>query len=158
MAPIPSRNSFTLEALLNSFRRAASDLPDRRRGRNKRYSVAAAAGCAFAPFFLQDPSFLAFQRRMQKQQARSNCQSLCGIERIPTDNCIRSLLDSCPAAAFDGLFPLCLDTLDDHAALRPFLRLDQRLLVALDGSELQSSYKIHCDHCSTRHVGQAKVG
>ena len=150
-------SSQTLDALLGSFRQAASALPDARRGFNKRYSVADAAGCAFAPFFMQDPSFLAFQRRMQKQQARSNCQSLFGIERIPTDNCIRSLLDGCPSDAFNALFPLCLDTLDDHAALRPFLRLDNRLLIALDGIEFQSSYKIHCDHCCTRHVGKAKT-
>ena len=80
---------------------------------------------AFAPFFMQDPSFLAFQRRMQEEEARSNCQSLFGIERIPTDNCIRSLLDGCPSDAFNALFPACLDTLAE-GALAPFLRLDNR--------------------------------
>ena len=150
-------SSQTLDALLGSFRQAASALPDARRGFNKRYSVADAAGCAFAPFFMQDPSFLAFQRRMQEEEARSNCQSLFGIERIPTDNCIRSLLDGCPSDAFNALFPACLDTLAEHGALAPFLRLDNRLLIALDGIEFHKSYKIHCDCCSTRHVGKART-
>ena len=150
-------SSQTLDALLGSFRQAASALPDARRGFNKRYSVADAAGCALAPFFLQDPSFLAFQRRMQEEEARSNCQSLFDIERIPTDNCIRSLLDSCPSDAFNALFPACLDTLAEHGALAPFLRLDNRLLIALDGIEFHKSYKIHCDCRSTRHVGKART-
>ena len=151
----PTIHSLTLVALLASFRQAASALPDARRGRNKQFSVADAAACAFASFFVQDPSFLAFQRRMQDEEARSNCQSLFDIERIPTDNTIRYLLDGCPSEAFDALFPHCLDTLAQHGALQPFLRLDNRLLIALDGIEFHKSYKIHCDNCCTRHVGKA---
>ena len=153
----PTLNTLTLDSLLSSFRAAASALPDPRPGSNKRYSLTDAASCALAPFFLQDPSFLAFQRRMQDEEARSNCQSLFGIERIPTDNCIRNLLDGGPADACNPLFPACLDTLAEHGALAPFQRLDQRLLIALDGIEFHNSYKIHCDRCCTRHVGQAKT-
>ena len=150
-------NSLALDSLLASFRQAASALPDPRSGSNTQYSVADAAACALAPFFLQDPSFLAFQRRMQDQEQRSNCQTLFSIGRIPCDNSIRSLLDGCPSDAFDALFPACLDTLAQHAALDPFLRLEGRLLIALDGIEFHKSYKIHCDCCSTRHVGKAKT-
>ena len=150
-------HSLTLDSLLDSFRQAAAALPDPRPGANTRYSIADAAGAAFAPFFMQDPSFLAFQRRMQDAEARSNCQSLFGIERSPTDNCIRALLDGRPAEAFDALFPAGLDTLADHGALDPFRRLDNRLLVALDGIEFSQSFKLHCSHCSTRHVGTAKT-
>ena len=116
----PTLNSLTLDSLLASFRQAASALSDARRGGNKQFSVADAASCALAPFFLQDPSFLAFQRRLQDAQARSNCQSLFGIECIPTDNCIRYLLDGCPSEAFDTLFSACLHTLAEHGALAPF--------------------------------------
>ena len=153
----PTLHSLTLESLLDSFRQVASALPDARRGSNCRYSMADAACSALSPFFMQDPSFLAFQRRMQDAEARSNCQFLFGIERIPSDNCIRSLLDGCPTDAFDALFPACLETLADNGALAPFLRLDNRLLIALDGIEFSKSYKIHCKHCSTRHVGKAKT-
>ena len=153
----PTLHSLTLDSLLASFRQAASALPDTRPGSNKRYSLADAACSALAPFFMQDPSFLAFQRRMQDSEARSNCQSLFSIQRIPTDNSIRSLLDGCPSDAFNALFPACLDTLADNGALAPFLRLDNRLLIALDGIEFSKSCKIHCKHCSTRHVGKAST-
>ncbi len=85
---------------------------------------------------------LAFQRRMQDQEARSNCQSLFGMRKIPCDNTIRSRLDGCPCDACNALFP--------H-------RLDGRLFVALDGIEFHNSCKIKCDHCSTHHVGKAKT-
>ena len=45
---------------------SAAALPDSRRGRNTRYAPADAASCALAVFFLQAPSLLEFQRRMQQ--------------------------------------------------------------------------------------------
>ena len=156
VTPVPSRRSPGVKDLLDGFREAAAALPDSRPGRNKRYSVGEAAACAFAPFFLQDPSFLSFQRRMEDEEQRSNCQTLFDTEAIPTDNTIRNVLDGCPSDAFDPLFPLGLDTLRDNGALEPFLRLDKRILIALDGIEFHKSYSIHCDICSTRHTGSAK--
>ena len=75
-----------LDSLLHNFRQAAAALPDARRGSNKRYAVADAASCALATFFLQAPSFLNFQHRMQKQSGRSNCHTLFGVQAIPCDN------------------------------------------------------------------------
>ena len=100
---------------------------------------------------------LAFQRRMQDQEARSNCQSLFGMRKIPCDNTIRSRLDGCPRDACNALFPHCLDTLAQHDAPDPFPRLDDRLLIALVGIEFHNSCNIKCDHCSTRHLGKAKT-
>ena len=146
-----------LESLLAAFRQTAASLPDSRPGRNKRYSLPDAAACAFSLFFLQSPSFLHFQRRMQEQTSRSNCQTLFGIESIPCDNQIRNLLDGVAPDSFRDLFPLCLDTLRDEGALEPFLRLGGRLLVALDGIQIHCSDSIRCSQCSTRHVGSGKT-
>ncbi|MCY4596031.1 MAG: transposase family protein, partial [Bryobacterales bacterium] len=103
-----------LETLLDRFQQAASALPDPRTGSNKRYDVSDAAACALATFFVQSPSFLDFQRRMQEESARSNCDSLFGVSKIPSDNSIRNLLDALDPALFAELFPLCLDTVRDH--------------------------------------------
>jgi hypothetical protein len=48
---------------------------------------------AFALFFSQSPSFLAYQQAMQQAQRRNNARSLFGIEPIPSDNQLRNLLD-----------------------------------------------------------------
>ena len=155
MAPVP--NSHLLDSLLDRFRQLTAALPDPRTGSNTRYAVSDAAACALATFFFQSPSFLDFQRRMHEQSARSNCHSLFGVEHIPSDGQIRNLLDGLDPALFAELFPLCLDTVRDHGGLDPFLRLDGRLLVALDGIQIHCSHSIHCQQCSTRHVGKHKT-
>ena len=152
MASVP-----VLESLLDRFRQIASALPAPRTGANQRYSLADAASCALATFFFQSPSFLDFQRRMQEASARSNCQSLFGVEDIPCDNTIRNLLDGHDPDHFAPLFADCLQTARDHGALDPFLRLDGRVAIALDGIQLQCSNAIHCDQCSTRHGGPHKT-
>ena len=48
---------------------------------------------AFALFFMQSASFLSFQRTLEKGQGRSNCQTLFGIAKIPSDNYIRDMCE-----------------------------------------------------------------
>ena len=150
-------NFHFLDSILDRFHQDASALPDSRRGSNTRYAVSDAAACALATFFFQSPSFLDFQRRMLEASARSNCHSLFGVGDIPCSNHIRNLLDGPDSSLLSDLFPLCLDTLRDHGALDPFLRLDGRLLVALDGIQIHCSDSIHCEQCSVRHVGRHKT-
>ena len=126
-------NARVLDSLLDRFQQAASALPDPRTGSNKRYAVSDAAACALSTFFFQSPSFLDFQRRMHEESAHSNCHSLFGVSKIPSDNQIRNLLDGLDPSLFADLFSLCLDTVRDQGGLDPFLRLDGRLLIALDG-------------------------
>ena len=146
-----------LDSLLHNFRQAASALPDARRGSNKRYAVADAASCALATFFFQAPSFLNFQRRMQKQSGRSNCHTLFGVQAIPCDNQIRNLLDGLDPDLFAALFPQGLHALREQGALAPFERLGGRLPIALDGLQIHCSDSIRCAQCCIRHVGKHKT-
>lgn|SRR5512144_3064941 len=97
--PFPSSSEpFTQPALIARLRRTFEDLPDARRsGGNTRYAMADAALSAFSVFFLQSPSFLAWQKSMQDSQGRNNVQSLFGVHSIPSDNQSRNLLDSISA-------------------------------------------------------------
>ena len=45
----------------------------------------------------------------------------------------------------------------NNGALAPFLRLDDPLAIALDGAQFQCSDALHCELCSTRHVGKEKT-
>ena len=92
-----------LESLIGAVRRCCAGFPDQRTGTNVRYSMADIGMGAFSLFFVQSPSFLDFQRRLEAGHGRSNCQTLFGMSRIPTDNHIRAMLD--PVAP-DHLFPV----------------------------------------------------
>ena len=102
---------------------------------------------AFSAFFMGSPSFLAHQRVLAEGHGRSNCETLFGISAIPSDNCIRLMLDGAAAAAFDGLF---ITAIEAAGPLTPFRCLDGRVLIALDGSEHFCSRKINCRQCLTR--------
>ena len=145
-----------LDSLLSAFRETAAGRPDRRDGRNKCYEVSDAAGCAPACFFTQCESFLAFQRRMERDGSRCNCRTLFGAGRIPCDNRIRNLLDDPDPAACDPLFRPCLETVAAQGALAPFQRLDGRLPAAPDGVRFHRSDRVHCPQCSVRRAGSER--
>ena len=81
------------QEMVGSVRRSLEKVPVHRRGRNIRYKIADAGLAAFSVFCMQSPSFLAYQRQMEEQRAENNARSLFGVEMIPSDGQIRSLLD-----------------------------------------------------------------
>ena len=139
-----------LERHLDRLRACFARMPDRRRGGNRRYTMADIAMAALSVFLMQSPSFLAHQRALAEGRRRSNAHTLFGLVRIPCDNHIRQMLDGVPTAHFDDEFHAVAEDLDARGALAPMRRLDGRTLVALDGTEFFRSRKVHCPNCSTR--------
>ena len=107
---------------------------------------------AFSVFFMQSPSFLAHQRHLADGHGhgRSNCETLFGMTRIPSDNHIRDMLDPVEPASFDALFPHAVAVLEAGGGLPAFRRLGHHVLIAFDGTEYYRSTKLHCSCCSTR--------
>jgi len=67
--------------------------PDKRTGKNLTYTIEDIVLSAFSVFFIQSPSFLAYQRTMKKMNGVSNAETLFKIGKIPSDNHIRDILD-----------------------------------------------------------------
>ena len=67
-----------------------------RRGGNTVYDMTDICMAAYSVFFMQSPSFLALQTALQCGRGTSNCQTLFGMERIPSDNHIRAILSPRP--------------------------------------------------------------
>ena len=144
----------SLDSLLGSLRSRLDRFPDKRRGMNTTYSMGDIGMAAFSVFFMQSPSFLAHQRRFEEGHGRSNCASLFGISKIPSDNHIRDLLDPADPALLHPVFAETIEQLKRiDGGFDMFRRLDGRVLIALDGTEYHCSRKIHCQHCSTRARG-----
>ena len=112
---------------------------------------------AFSAFFMQSPSFLDFQRRLENEHARSNCQTLFDIPKIPTDNQIRDMLDPAEPELLHPVFAESIAILEGvKGGLDKFQRLGGHVLIALDGTEYFNSNKIHCHNCSTRQRGKGE--
>jgi hypothetical protein len=142
---------------VGSFRQRLESLPDKRTGKNTRYGMEDAALSAFSVFFTQTPSFLAFQRTIEKSKGRSNVQTLFGVHQIPSDNHIRDLLDPLNPALVSPVFEQALQMLESGGQLNSFRTLADNVLVAMDGTEYFSSSQIHCPQCSTRKLKSGEM-
>jgi hypothetical protein len=138
--------------LLSMLTAELNNLPDERKpSNNTKYTVEEALLSAFSVFFMQSRSFLDHQRLMKSQKGKDNAQSLFGIENIPCDNQIRTLLDLVPASTVFGVFRSVYDGLSKTGNLKPYQCFGGEFLLTLDGTEYFSSKKIHCPHCCHRH-------
>ena len=146
-----------LPSLVAGLRAVCAGFPDSRKGRRGNIAMADFGLSAFALFFMQSASFLAFQRGLEKGHGRSNCQTLFGIEKIPSDNYIRDMLD----AADPALLQPCFERMEQLLAAPPlrqaFGRLADRTLIAWDGTEYFCSQKLGCPHCLTRKRANGNI-
>jgi hypothetical protein len=113
---------------------------------------------AFAPFFMQSPSFPAHKRHLKIGQGRSNCQTLLGIRKISGDSQIRAKLDPIEPAM---LYPTFAELdqcsgLDNHALRR------QASADRAGRNEFHGLDKVHRPKCfhrkRDRRPRQAKSG
>jgi hypothetical protein len=138
------------EYLVTTLHHQLEQLPDHRTGQNMRYTIKDAALAAFAVFFTQSPSFLAYQRTMRQNKGCSNAESLFQIEQIPSDNQIRSLLDPLTSRQLYPVFDEVWAALTKTDRLDKYEVLNQQVLVSLDGTNYFSSKQIHCQNCLQR--------
>jgi hypothetical protein len=146
-------NPVGFEALKGILHGQIAHLPDHRnKGPNTRYAIQDAALGAFGIFFTQSVSFLEYQRRLQHSQGHNNIHTLLGVEQIPCDNQVRTLLDPIAPSHLDAVFVEVFKDLEQHRMLAHFRVLGAQLLVALDGTPYFASKTIHCSNCLTRQL------
>ena len=145
------------DRLIAALRRYCQALPDQRRGKNTTYAMADFALAAFAPFFMQSPSFLAHQRHLETGHGRSNCETLFSMSKIPGDSQVRAMLDAIEPALFYPLFADIVAELKQCGGLDAMRVLDGHVLIAWDGTEYHCSDTISCPNCSHRKRGKNKT-
>lgn len=138
---------FEFDDLIEQFHETLEQLPDYRTGQNTQYSIKEAVLGAFGVFFTQSPSFLAYQRDLQRRKGRNNAHTLFGLEQIPSDNQIRNLLDPINPDHLSELFLTIFRKFSASNRRSEFQDLDERWLISLDGTQHFSSTRLHCDNC-----------
>ena len=144
--------------IIKQFKEYWSKLSDKRKASNRtNYTMTDAALSAFAVFFMQCPSFLAFQRDMKKKKKRSNAEMLFAIENVPCDQQVKNILDPLEASEIDSAYKWVLSELEVGDYLEEYKCIENTMPIALDGLTYHSSTKIHCDCCSTRRDSQGTM-
>jgi hypothetical protein len=119
---LPSRNGVfcwaikIFEVLLQGLSKVCSGFTDSRRRTDGSYTMADIGLSVFSLFFMQSESFLAHQPRLEKGHGTSNCQTLFGMANIPTDNHIRTLLDTVSPESLQPCFDQAIKQLGQRPA------------------------------------------
>jgi hypothetical protein len=155
--PLKDTAPYSFDNLVGEFKWLIGTLPESRTGLNTTYSIADAALGAFSVFFMQSPSFLAHQARMQDTRGHNNAQSLFQITNIPSDNQIRNLLDPISPEQIAPMFDFVFNGLNSVGYFEHYRSINKTILIAIDGVNYFSSDKINCERCSTKHHKSGKV-
>jgi hypothetical protein len=114
------------------------------RAENAKISMPDALMSGFAMFSLKDPSLLAFDER---RTTDSNLGSIYGVEEVPGDTQMRTILDDVDPREISPAFRDVVRQLQRTRELDKFVFLGGSYLVSLDGTGYFSSKTIHCSSC-----------
>ena len=134
--------------LLQFLDEAITRFPDKRSGKNTRYTMRDVALSAFSVFFTQSPSFLSHQELLQRQKGSNNAETIFSIHAIPTDNHIRTLLDPVDPTTVYPVYEKVFSLLEEQGKIDEYRSFTGNLLIALDGTWFHSSEKIFCACCN----------
>ncbi len=142
-----SKKHLSFTALRKALSAHFDGLEDHRQSAKVSYSLHDSLMSGFAMMFFQDPSLLAFQRRMQDQIQVNNLKKVFGVRDIPSDSQMREVLDAVSPEQLEGVFSGFLHRLQRGKHLSHYQFFDGMYLVAIDGSQYFTSEKVHCPHC-----------
>lgn len=133
--------------IIKDLREYFSKIPDNRK--LPLYPIEDIVISVFAMMFFQDPSLLAFQKRMEDIHHSNNLKQIFKVKKIPSDGTIRNILDEIDSQILLETSFIFIRHLQRSKLLQKFQYIDGYYSIALDGTQYFSSYKCSCDKCLT---------
>ena len=121
------------------------------RADNQKISLADALMSGFAMFSLKDASLLEFDER---RVADGNLQRLYGIETVPCDTQMRTILDEVDPEAIRPLYKDIFRQLQRGKVMEKMVFMEGCYLLTLDGTEYFTSKEVHCPSCLEKKSSQ----
>lgn len=134
-------------SLVGALRECLEGVEDKRQSHRIQYELADVGLSAFACMFFQDPSMLAFQKRMQDEHELSNFNTLFGVEHIPESTQLREVLDVLPSEQLKPMFKEVFTRLQRGKHLERYQSIRGKYLISIDGTQYFASKEISCEHC-----------
>jgi len=144
-------------SLIKVFSKVMGSLSDKR-AMNKSYSVHDTALCALACMYIQCPSLLSFQRKLESRIKRNNLKTQFEIRETPKESQMREILDDVPCGAYDPIFKEYLTRLQRGNQLSAYVFEEGAYLLPLDGTQYHYSTHVHCDQCLQQALRNGKTG
>jgi hypothetical protein len=104
-----------------------------------------------AVFGLKCPSLLQFEKAKTERPLERNLRNLYGLDKVPSDTCMRERLDRVSPKQLRGSFKRIFAYLQRGKALESYRYLDGHYIVSIDGTGQYSSENVHCAQCCEKH-------
>ncbi len=161
MRPLQSLN---FEAIVELLRSHFQTVEDQRDPRRVSYPLADQLLTAFAVFFFQHPSLLAFQEKLQKKKGRSNLETMFGVREVPSQTQLRENVDSVEPEAVRQLMPLFFEKMRRAGWASQFQSeissgrdAGKYYVAAVDGTTYFESTALGCPNCLQRRDKSGEV-
>lgn len=141
-----ARQYLSADGLYQLVRRGFGKIKEHR-PMNIEISLKDALMSGLAMFALKDPSLLAFDRRRSNPE---NLRRVFGLEAIPSDSQMRTILDEVAPESLRPLFKVVIQQLQRGKELEKMRFMGRYYLASLDGTGYFSSKKVHCEACLQR--------
>jgi len=105
-----------------------------------------------AVFGFKMPSLLQFEKaKWDEPWIRHNLRTLYGVEKAPSDTCMRERLDTILPSQLRKSYKKIFAYLQRGKALEVFRYLDGHHIISVDGTGQYCSEKVHCENCCEKH-------
>ena len=141
------RKHLSADGLLKMVKKRFDKIKDHR-PINVEIPLADALMSGFAMFSLKDPSLLAFDGRRQEPE---NLKRVYGINQIPSDTQMRTILDDINPEGIRPQFKGVFQQLQRGKELEKMRYMGRYYLASLDGTGYFKSEKVHCANCLEKH-------
>jgi len=132
-----------LEVIAPFFKKITDDRDD-----NQSFSLADTLKSGFAMYSLKCSSLLSFQKRSTVEDG--NLMKVYGIEKIPSDNGLRKILDQVNPTELRKGFNKLFNYIKELGALERFKSWHQHYVLSIDGVEHFCSKQVSCEKCMSR--------
>ena len=140
------KNILCADNLLKRVREGFEQIKEHRAS-NISISLSDALMSAFAMFSLKDSSLLEFDERRQKDE---NLKQVYGLETIPSDSQMRTIIDEVSSEEFRPIFKDGFSQMEQNKVLPHMVYYGKYYLLTVDGTGYFSSKKVHCVACLQR--------
>jgi hypothetical protein len=126
--------------------------------KNSEYSWQDCIMSGLAVFGFKMPSLLQFEKDKSTEPfIRRNLRRLYGVDKAPSDTCMRERLDVVSPRQLRRAFKKIFAYLQRGKALESYRILDGYYIISLDGTGQYSSEKVHCECCCEKHHRSGRV-
>ena len=146
------RKHLSAQNYLRLTRHEFERIQDPRRDSQTKISLADALMSALAMFGLKYPSLLEFDGERNDPILQHNLKHLYGVNQVPCDTQMRTLLDPIAPAALHRAFNRIFTELQRGKILERYRYLNDHYLVSVDGTGHFASSSISCPECCSKQT------